>query len=280
MNSIQLVHALNMGLIYAILAMAVLITFRWIDFPDLTVDGSFTLGAGVAATLLLHDYHLVVAISAAMLSGAIAGTITAYLHIRWRILGLLAGILTMIALYSINLRIMGMPNIAILNVHDWIIQNPLLCTVSVVTMVLLLLYGLFSTDLGYSIRAVGLNPRLCSAYGINQNQMKTLALALSNSLVALSGALFALLQGFADIGMGQGTIIYGLAAVIIGEALLPSRKVGFILLSCILGAIIYRVIIACALNMQLPLLKSQDLSLITAALVAACMMLTKHKRST
>ncbi|WP_316354439.1 ABC transporter permease [Candidatus Trichorickettsia mobilis] len=278
MNQLQFLGALEIGLIYALVAVAVFITFRIIDFPDLTVDGTFALGAAVSAAMITVGYNPWIATIAAILAGAIAGIITGYLHVKWDILGLLAGILTMTALYSINLRIMQKPNIAIIDdLTVFSIGSVIATTFIMVVILILLLTRFFATEFGLAIRAVGINPKVSTAYGINVGLMKIIALSLSNGIVALAGSLFTQSQGFADISMGTGVVIGGLASVIIGEAILHPKKIWIGLITCVFGSIAYRIAIALALNANDIGLEASDLNLITAALVAITMRLHKLK---
>jgi putative ABC transport system permease protein len=269
MNSIQFFGAIEIGLLYGLVAIGVYLTFRVINFPDLTVDGSFTLGAAICASLITTGTHPIMATIAAIFSGALAGFFTGYLHVRWKILGLLAGILTMTALYSINLRIMGRPNIALL-AEPIIFPNSesiLPIMIAIVLGVILLLAFFLNSQIGLALRATGINPRVSPAYGINVGRMTLAGLSLSNGLVAGAGALFTQIYGFADISMGTGTLIIGLASVIVGETLFHSYRIWLVLFSCILGSVLYRLVIALALNANFIGLKSSDLNLITAALV-------------
>lgn len=278
MNTLTLLAALEIGLIYALVAIGVYLSFRLIDFPDLTVDGSFTLGAAVSAALIVTGSNPLLATFIACLAGAMAGMVTGYLHVRWQILGLLASILTMTALYSLNLRIMNKPNIALLNDATIFHGNVLLTLGGLVLICSLALIWLFNTHIGLSIRAVGINPRVSKAYGINVGKMKLATLALSNAMVAFSGALFCQSQGFADISMGTGTIIIGLASVIIGESILGPKKIWIALIACIIGSILYRIAIGLALNTQHLGLQATDVNLLTALLVVLTMILPKLKR--
>lgn len=279
MNLFQLTGALEIGLIYALVAIGVYITFKIIDFPDLTVDGSFTLGAAISTAMIVQDYNPFLATACAILGGGFAGVVTGYLNVRWNILGLLAGILTMTALYSINLRIMGRPNIALIDSdtifgeYSVIIYTGIFCVVTI-----LALYKFFATDFGLAIRAVGINSKVSPSYGIKVGKMKIIALALSNGIVALGGSLFAQSQGFADISMGMGTIIIGLASVIIGEAILTPRTVLIGLITCLIGSILYRIAIAFALNAHGIGLEASDLNLITALIVTFTMIVPKLKK--
>jgi len=283
MNSIQFFGALEMGLFFAIVTLGIYLTFRVINFPDLTVDGSFPLGAAVSASLIVSGTHPLIATLVALFAGGVAGFITGYLHVRWKILGLLAGILTMTALYSINLRIMGRPNIALLNEPTLFSffksSHSVLFTITGITaLVVLLLYGFLRSQMGLALRATGINPRVSPSYGINVGRMTLLGLVLSNALVALAGALYAQAHGFADISMGTGTLITGLASVIVGESLLHKRQIFWILLSCVLGSILYRVVIALALNTKIAGLQASDLNLITAILVVLAMLLPQVRQ--
>lgn len=279
MNNLQLLGAIEIGLLYALVALGVYVTFRIIDFPDLTVDGSFTIGAAVAAAMITSGYNPFLATLLAIVAGSIAGIITGYLHVKWNILGLLASIITMTALYSVNLRIMQKPNIAIINAPTIFANHSIIMSsLCIIVGILLILGRLFISQFGLSIRAVGSNYKVSSAYGINVGRVKLIALAISNGLVAFSGALFAESQGFADISMGTGTIIIGLASVIIGEVvMLHPQKIHFCLIACVLGSIIYRLVIAFALNAIDLGLEAGDLNLITAIIITGTMIFPKLK---
>lgn len=281
MNILQFLGTVEIGLIYALVAIGVYITFRLIDFPDLTVDGSFTLGAAVATVMIASGQNPWFATLVAIMAGGVAGMVTGYLNVRWDILGLLAGIITMTALYSINLRIMQRPNIAIINEPTVYIGGYVIEITAVIVVILVLLLGrFFASHFGLGIRAIGINPKVSRAYGINVGRMKIIALALSNAIIALAGALFAQSQGFADISMGGGTIIIGLASVIIGEAIMLSpKKIMLALIACVIGSIVYRVAIAFALNANFIGLEVYDLNLITAAIVAITMIIPKLRRA-
>ncbi len=283
MSLIASLGAFELGLIYALVALGVLLTFRILNFPDLTVDGSFPLGGAVAASLITAHVNPFVATALAFVAGGLAGYATAYLHVRLKIMQLLASILVMIALYSINLRIMGRPNVPLLgddtvftllsfaNLSEFWLKP--LVLLGVVAVVKLLLDAYFSTDSGLAMRATGGNPRMARAQGVSTDAMTLGGLALSNALVALAGALYAQSQGGADVSMGIGTIVIGLAAVIIGETLLPARSLVWISLSCVLGAVLYRFFIAAALNGDFIGLQAQDLNLVTAVLVTLALLI-------
>ena len=278
---------MELGLIYALVALGVLLTFRILNFPDLTVDGSFPLGGAVAASLIAAQVNPFLATAVACFAGAAAGCVTAYLYVRWKIMQLLASILVMIALYSINLRIMGKPNVPLLgdetvftllsvaNLSDFWLKPMVL--VLVVLACKCLLDAFFATDKGLAMRATGSNERMARAQGISTDAMTIVGLALSNALVALAGALYAQSQGGADASMGIGTIVIGLAAVIIGQTLMPVRSLPWVSLSCVLGAILYRFFIAVALNGDFIGLQAQDLNLVTAVLVTLALLIPRQR---
>jgi len=283
MSVYSLLGALEIGLIYSLVALGVLISFRLLRFPDLTVDGSFPLGGAVCATLIAHGCDPFGATLAAIAAGALAGLATGLLNVKLKIMDLLASILMMIALYSINLRIMGGPNVPLITeptlftrlqpaaLADYVFR-PLLLLV-IVLAAKLLLDAFFATQRGLAIRATGSNPRMARAQGINTGAAVLLGMAVSNALVALAGALFAQSQGGSDSSMGIGTIVIGLAAVIVGESILPSRRLALATLAVVLGAIVYRFFIALALNADFIGLKAQDLNLVTAVLVVIALVL-------
>lgn len=281
MNLIQFMGAVEIGLLYGLVAMGVLLSFRILDFPDLTVDGSFPLGAAVCAIFIVSGVNPWVATFAAILAGMLAGLTTAWISVRWNILHLLASILTMTALYSINLRIMGRPNIALLGEetiftpienlsfpHLYILPTAMGI---VAVFILILLYLFLMSQKGLAMRATGANVRMAKAQGIAVNRQVLFGIALSNGLVALAGALFAQSQGFADVTMGVGTIIVGLAAVIVGEAIFNPRVIMAALVACIFGSIFYRLAVALALNAGFLGLQASDLQLVTAVIVGIAM---------
>lgn len=283
MSIIALMGAIETGLLFGLVALGVYISFRILDFPDLTVDGSFPLGAAVCAVLIVGGINPWLATLAAVLAGGAAGFVTAWLHVRLKIMNLLASILTMIALYSVNLRIMGRPNLPLLGettvitpLDDWSLiyyfSIPLLFTVIVLLVVSLVVLFLKS-ELGLAMRATGANPKMARANGVSTGALTLLGMALANSLVALAGALFAQSQGSADVSMGVGVIVVGLAAVIGGEAIMSTRTVLLAAIACIIGAILYRTAIAFALNADFIGLKAQDLNLVTALLVTLAIVL-------
>ncbi|GAA0838349.1 ABC transporter permease [Marinobacter szutsaonensis] len=289
LSEIAFYGALETGLIYGLVAFGIYISFRVLDFPDLTVDGSFPLGAAVAAMLIIAGWNPWIATGAAVLAGMAAGAVTALLNVKLNILNLLASILTMIALYSVNLRIMGRPNVALLTEETVLTpwyeldlafhQVPVLLFLVVVFISLILLWRFMKSETGLAMRATGANPRMARAQGIATGGMIVLGVALSNGLVGLAGALFAQSQGAADVTMGVGVIVIGLASLIGGEALVTPSTVIRALIACVVGAIIYRLAIAFALNADVLGLQAQDLNLITAVLVTLAIVLPGVRNS-
>ncbi|HYG88814.1 MAG TPA: ABC transporter permease [Azospirillum sp.] len=287
MTEIAFFGAVEIGLVYALVALGVFLSFRVLDFPDLTVDGSFPLGAAVAATMIVTGANPWLASLAAMVAGAGAGLVTALLNVRFRILHLLASILTMIALFSVNLRVMGRPNVAIimqdtvltpfygLGLPDHVVR-PLFVAV-VVLVVVALLARFLGSEFGLAMRATGVNPRMARAQGVETDTHLYFGIALSNALVGLAGALFAQTNGFADVTTGIGTIVVGLAAVIVGETVLPLRGIAGALLACVVGSILYRLAVQFALSADVIGLQASDLNLVTAVLVAVALILPRMR---
>ena len=270
--------AVSQGLIWAIMGIGVYITFRILDVADLTVDGTLCTGGATFIMLTMAGANVWVAMVGAFCAGMVAGLITGLFHTACGIPAILAGILTPLALYSINLRIMGQANrpvnatqydllVSQRDVREIGLNNPILISALFVIVIIALLYWFFGTELGSSLRATGANLNMARAQGINVNVTKVLGLMVSNGLVALSGSLLAQYQGFADVNMGRGAIVIGLAAVIIGEVLLSKvfRNFALKLLSAVIGAIIYYVVITLVLRLGL---ESTDLKLLTALVVA------------
>ena len=284
----SLLGAIEIGLIFALVALGVYISFRLLRFPDLTVDGSFPLGGAVCAVMIVAGFNPWIATLGATLAGAAAGLVTGWLNVKLTIMDLLASILMMTALYSINLRVMNGPNVPLIaeptlftqlqpdSMADYVLR-PLVLLV-IVVLAKLLLDWFFATERGLAIRATGSNARMARAQGINTGAMVLLGMAISNALVGLAGALFVQTQGGADISMGIGTIVIGLAAVIVGESILPSRRIIWATLAVVLGALVYRFFIAAALNSDFIGLKAQDLNLVTAVLVTLALVLPQLKR--
>jgi putative ABC transport system permease protein len=271
------IGALETGLAFSLVALGAYLTFRVLDFPDLTVEGSFPLGAAVCAKLMVSDFDPWSATLIAGLVGCLAGFATAFLNLKLRILHILAGILTAIALYSINLRIMNRPNIGLINIPT--VYSPfehlvpslwvpalLLAIVVIVAKVLIDLF--LATGYGLAMRAAGANPRMARANGIQDGRMIVTGLAIANGLTALSGALFAQMLGAADVSMGIGVIVVALAGVIGGTALMPSRLIPMLTLACVIGSILYRLALALALNTNAIGLTASDVNIVTAVLVA------------
>ena len=274
--------AASQGVLWGIMALGLYITFKVLDFADLTVDGSFALGGAVSAVLLVNGWNPFLSLLIAFLAGGISGVVTGLLHTKLEIPGILAGILTMIALYSINIRIMGQANTPLLGVDTIMVKLEILLGIdrtmsSLITgivfsvVIIMILYWFFGTELGSVIRATGNNERMVRAQGVNTDNMKIIGLMLSNALVALSGAMVAQSQGYGDVGMGTGTIVIGLASIIIGEVIFGVRfSFWYRLMSVVFGSIIYRIIIAVVLQLGL---KSTDLKLLTAIIVALALAL-------
>jgi len=278
------IGAINLGFVYAFMTLGVFITFRIHNFPDITVDGSFVTGAAVTAVLVVGGVDPVAAMALSFLAGACAGAVTAFIHTRFDVNGLLAGILVMTGLYSVNLHIMGKSNIPLLNepgitaflraTNPGIPYELWFCLVF--AFVILALWAavslFFRTDFGIAMRATGNNAAMAGASGVNVNRVKTAGIALANGFVGLSGSLVAQYQGFADIGMGTGTIVFGLAAVIIGESVIRTASFYGRVFGVILGSIVFRLMVALALDVGL---NPIDLKLITAVFVLAILIAPK-----
>lgn len=291
--------ATSQGMTWVILALGVYITFRILDIPDMSCEGSFALGGSICAALMviLH-WNPFLALIMATLAGGVAGSITGFLHTKLKIPAILAGILTMVGLYSVNLRIMGQANTALigqstvisiikdllpsakeLGIRDGILQTTVTLVVGLIFTVIVIgvLYWFFGTEIGCCIRATGNNAAMVRAQGVNTDKMKIFGLILSNGLVALSGALVTQSQGYADVSMGVGAIVIALASIVIGEVLFVrvknfARK----LISIALGSIIYRVIIACVLQLGMD---TNDLKLLTAIVVAIALSIPVFRRN-
>lgn len=292
-----LLGAWTIGLILSLLALGVLISFRIFHFPDITADGSITLGASVAAVMLVDGADPFFATITAFLCGALAGTTTGILHTKFKINSLLSGILVMTALYSVNLHVMGKSNVPLLTettlatyaeqvgaslfggvesflVGGWEVGSRDVSTLAGAFFATLIagtiLYLFFRTNLGTAMRGAGDNDQMVRALGVSDGNMTTLGLALSNGLIALSGALLAQYQGFADVQMGIGMVVWGLASVIIGEALVGSRLLGLTIAGAVMGSVLFRLLVAIALRWGLD---PTDLKLITALFVFAALIL-------
>lgn len=272
----MLLGTLEQSFIFAVMVLGVYISYKILDFPDMTVDGSFPLGAAVAAASIVKGVNPVLALILAMVAGAAAGFITGMIHVKLRVTNLLAGIIVMTGLYSINLRIMGKSNIPLFSVKH--LFNGNVSAIVVVAVILLIVKlgmdFLLKTKFGFALKALGDNESLIISLGLNEKTLKIYGLMLANSLVALSGAVLAQYQGFADVGMGTGTIITGLASIIIGDALFGKKKVIKISMMVIFGTIMYRTIIALSLKVGM---NASDLKLITSALVVIIIFLKEKK---
>jgi len=289
------ISAFTMGLILALLSLGMLISFRMIRFTDITVDGSITLGASISAVFMIQGHSPWLAALASILAGGLAGAVTGLLHARFRIQAILSGILVMTALYSINLRIMGRSNIPLLGVKTvssgaeaallqmtagatpfnflgWQVPSGDLAAFASSTAICILagilLHRFLLTHYGTALRATGDNPQMVRAQGVSDQTMVIVGLALGNALVALSGSLLAQYQGFADVQMGIGMMVWGLASIIIGEALVGRSGIGYTIAGVILGTILFRLLIAIALRWGL---NPNDLKLITAVFVFAAL---------
>ena len=288
MSLFSVLGAIEIGLIFSLVALGVFISFRLLRFPDLTVDGSFPLGGAVCAILISTGTNPWLATLAGTAAGAVAGFITGWLNVKLKIMDLLASILMMIGLYSINLRVMGGPNVPLINeptlftmlqpdnIEDYVMRPIILLGFVIVAK--LALDWFFATERGLAIRSTGSNARMARAQGVNTGAMILLGMAISNGLVGLAGALFVQTQGGSDISMGIGTIVIGLAAVIVGETILPSRKIIWATLAVVIGAVVYRFFIAAALNIDAIGLKAQDLNLVTAVLVTIALIIPQIKK--
>ena len=278
----MLPDAAAQGLIWGILAIGVFITYKLLDFSDLTVDGSICTGGAVAALLILNGVPVAVSMIAAFCAGALAGLITAILHTRMGIPPILSGILTQLALYSINLRIMGKSMLAVsVDKYSLLVsvrEQKLSCLVAAVFVAAIIaaLYWFFGTELGSAVRATGTNSNMSRAQGINTNTMKLIGLVLSNGLVGLSGALYTQYLGSVTVNMGRGAIVIGLASVIIGEVLFSKifRNFALRLAGVVIGAIIYYVVIALVIQLGL---NTDDLKLFSAAFVAVALFIPHWK---
>lgn len=290
-----LLGAVTIGLILSLLAMGVYVSFRIFNMPDITAEGSITLGASLAATLLVNGYGPVLATAAGCGAGAVAGSVTGVLHTKFKINALLSGILVMTALYSVNLRIMGKSNVPLLqettlateserlgltlfggaddlDVFGWAVgvrdASMLLAVFGFVVLAGLALYLFFRTNLGTAMRAAGDNPQMIRALGVSVDACLIFGLALSNGLIALAGGMLAQYQGFADVQMGIGMVVWGLASVIIGEALVGTRSVGLMIAGAVMGSVLFRLLVAIALRWGLD---PNDLKLMTASFVFAAL---------
>lgn len=289
--------AIAQGLIWGIMAIGIYVTYKILDIADLTVDGSLCTGGATCVILLVNGCPMWLALICSILAGMLAGLITGILITKLKIPAILAGILTQLALYSINLHIMGFGTTSFSKsnlpisvdkysllvssryVRELSLRNPIIITILFVIIVIAILYWFFGTELGCSIRATGANQFMARSQGINTDKTKVIGLVISNSLVALSGALLSQYQGFADINMGRGAIVIGLAAVIIGEQIFDKvfKNFALKLFACVLGAIIYYLVIQFVLKLGL---STDDLKMLTAIVVAIFLAIPNLKKGT
>ena len=289
--------AIAQGLIWGIMAIGIYVTYKILDIADLTVDGSLCTGGATCVILLVNGCPMWLALICSILVGMLAGLITGILITKLKIPAILAGILTQLALYSINLHIMGFGTTSFSKsnlpisvdkysllvssryVRELSLRNPIVVVILFVAIVIAILYWFFGTELGCSIRATGANQFMARSQGINTDKTKVIGLVISNSLVALSGALLSQCQGFADINMGRGAIVIGLAAVIIGEQLFDKvfKNFALKLFACVLGAIIYYLVIQFVLKLGL---STDDLKMLTAIVVAIFLAIPNLKKGT
>ncbi|MBF7084087.1 ABC transporter permease [Desulfallas sp. Bu1-1] len=271
-----IINALQQGLIFAFMALGVLLTFRLLGFPDLTVEGTFPLGAAVTARVIVEGVNPLLAVLLGAVAGGMAGAATGLMHTRLKVNNILAGILTASAIYTVMLRTMGRPNTPLLaheNVYGQVLgwfnltetNSTVIIALLVLTVIVRLLLGWFlNTDIGLALRATGSNEQMIRSLGVNTDNTKLMGLIIANFLVGLSGALACQLQGFADVGMGIGVLVAAIASVIVGETIFGGNRLGRLLTGVILGSIVYRGLLAIGLRMGLP---AEDFKLMTAVLV-------------
>ena len=294
-----LIGAITIGLILALLALGIFISFRIFNFADITAEGSLTLGASISAAMIVAGFNPLLATLVALAGGFIAGALTGIIHTKFEINGLLSGILVMTALYSINLHVMGKSNVPLMSestvityfedLAKWVMPGTetisllgnsipakdivILASVFVIVSIFgALLYAFFKSNFGTAMRATGNNQQMIRAQGVNTKTMIILGLAVSNALIALSGAILAQFQGFADVQMGIGMLVWGLASAIIGEALINDKSLGFLITGAIFGSVIFRLLVAVALRIGM---NPNDLKLITALFVFIALVLPK-----
>ena len=267
---------IEQSLIFAIMVLGVYISFRILNFPDMTVDGTFPLGAAISAKLLTLGVNPYLTLLVALISGAAAGAITGLIHVKLKVKDLLAGILVMTALYSVNLRVMGKSNIPLFE-EDNIFNTEYSMMITIVVLILIskfLLDYLLKTKFGFALKALGDNENLIVSLGLNEEKYKIYGLMIANAFVAFSGAVLAQYQGFADVGMGTGIIVIGLASIIIGDTLFGKRRRFAGTTIVIIGSILYRGVIAVTLSMGMD---ASDLKLITSVIVIVILCIQKQK---
>jgi putative ABC transport system permease protein len=299
-----LIGSITIGLILALLALGIFISFRIFEFPDITAEGSFTFGAAITASLIVAGANPIVATLMAFVGGLLAGSATGLIHTRFKINPLLSGILVMTALYSVNLHVMGKSNVPLLsqktlftwfedfsirvsgkeaavNLIGWSVPTRdlwtlLFCLLIIIAFSLLLLW-FFRTNIGTAMRATGDNDQMIRALGVNTKRMIIFGVAISNGLIALAGSMLAQFQGFADVQMGIGMMVWGLASVIIGEALISDNSLGLVIAGAVIGAVLFRLLVAIALRWGM---NPNDLKLITAAFVFLALVLPGFMKKT
>ncbi|EUB36510.1 branched-chain amino acid ABC transporter, permease protein [Fusobacterium sp. OBRC1] len=267
---------IEQSLIFAIMVLGVYISFRILNFPDMTVDGTFPLGAAISAKLLTLGVNPYLTLLVALVAGAAAGAITGLIHVKLKVKDLLAGILVMTALYSVNLRVMGKSNIPLFE-EDNIFNTEYSMMITIVVLILIskfLLDYLLKTKFGFALKALGDNENLIVSLGLNEEKYKIYGLMIANAFVAFSGAVLAQYQGFADVGMGTGIIVIGLASIIIGDTLFGKRRRLAGTTIVIIGSILYRGVIAVTLSMGMD---ASDLKLITSVIVIVILWIQKQK---
>lgn len=288
-----IINGLQQGFIYGFMALGVLLTFKILDFPDLTVEGTFPLGSAITAKAVVVGFNPVLAVLLGALSGCLAGLATGLMHTKLKINYILAGILTTSGIYTVMLRTMGQPNLSLLNKKSFfgivlsscgIVEKELTlfqyqaATITILLVMIVaarVLLGWFmKTDLGFTIRATGDNEKMIRSLGVNTDRIKLLTLVISNFLVALSGALACQSQGFADVGMGIGVLVAAIASVIVGEMFFGSKKLSLLLTGAVVGSVIYRALLSIGLRLNLP---AEDFKMVTALLVLLALAIPKIK---
>ena len=267
---------IEQSLIFAIMVLGVYISFRILNFPDMTVDGTFPLGAAISAKLLTLGVNPYLTLLVALVAGAVAGAVTGLIHVKLKVKDLLAGILVMTALYSVNLRVMGKSNIPLFE-EDNIFNTEYSMMITIVVLILIskfILDYLLKTKFGFALKALGDNENLIVSLGLNEEKYKIYGLMIANAFVAFSGAVLAQYQGFADVGMGTGIIVIGLASIIIGDTLFGKRRRLAGTTIVIIGSILYRGVIAVTLSMGMD---ASDLKLITSVIVIVILLIQKQK---
>jgi putative ABC transport system permease protein len=271
----EILMTTDIGLIYGLVAIGIYLTFRTINFADMTCDGSFVFGSSVCAMLIQCGANQYIAMIIALFAGGIAGLLTGILNVYCKISDLLSGIIVAFMLYSINLKVMGgLPNITLTDLDNQMTSSMI---ISIVIPISLIIVYLIFTNLGLALRAVGYNKTFSQIMGINQNIMTLCGLFISNALIGLGGAMFTQYQGFCDISQGKGTLIAGLAAVIIGENFFKFQKAGFLIISCVAGSILYRFFIMIALHSDFMQIETQDLNIVAGLIIIAMMLIRKER---